>query len=87
MDTLGGLEEAIAAAASQANLEEYNRIAYPQWDQDLESIINQMIQIVKYEGLSKILSLFGIEQTFTNQPQKPISNSFKTQLPFSLKIE
>ena len=87
VDTLGGLEEAIAAAASQANLEEYNRIAYPQWDQDLESIINKMIPTAKYEGLSKILSHFGIEQTFTNQPQKPISNSFKTQLPFSLKIE
>lgn len=87
VDTLGGLEEAITAAASQANLEEYNRIAYPQWDQDLESIINKMIPTAKYEGLSKILSHFGIEQTFTNQPQKPISNSFKTQLPFSLKID
>ena len=87
VDALGGLEEAIAAAASQANLEEYNRIAYPLLDQDLESIINQMIPTTKYEGLSKILSLFGIEQTFNYLPQKPISNSFKTQLPFSLKIE
>ena len=87
VDALGGLDEAIAAAASQANLKEYNCIAYPRWDKDLESIINQLIPTLKYEGLLKILSLFGIEQTFADQPQKPISYSFKTQLPFSLKIE
>ena len=87
VDALGGLDEAIAAAASQANLKEYNCIAYPRWDKDLESIINQLIPTLKYEGLLKILSLFGIEQTFADEPQKPISYYFKTQLPFLLKIQ
>tara|TARA_S200000501_G_scaffold60472_1_gene50937 strand:- start:1133 stop:2899 length:1767 start_codon:yes stop_codon:yes gene_type:complete len=87
VDALGGLDEAIAAAASQANLKEYNCIAYPRWDKDLESIINQLIPTLKYEGLLKILSLFGIEQTFADKPQKPISSYFKTQLPFLLKIQ
>ena len=55
VDALGGLDEAIDAAASQANLEKYNCIAYPRWDKDLESIINQLIPTLKYEGLLKIL--------------------------------
>ncbi|MGB1020683.1 MAG: signal peptide peptidase SppA, partial [Flavobacteriaceae bacterium] len=39
IDGLGGLETALEEAAAMANIEKYTQMAYPQWDEDLESIL------------------------------------------------
>ena len=38
VDTLGGLQEAIAAAAELAELDKYNLVDYPKYEEDFESI-------------------------------------------------
>ena len=39
VDTLGGLQEAIAAAAELAELDKYNLVDYPKYEEDFESML------------------------------------------------
>lgn len=87
IDGLGGLETALEEAAAMANIEKYNQMAYPQWDEDLESILNQMIPSAENELLSKLFSFFGWKKTMENTPQNQLHHHLKTELPFSLKID
>lgn len=87
IDGLGGLETALEEAAAMANIEKYNQMAYPQWDEDLESILNQMIPSAENELLSKLFSFFGWKKIMENTPQNQLHHHLKTELPFSLKID
>jgi len=87
IDALGGLDEAVEAAAREAQIETYNRMHYPRWEDDLESLLNQMIPSAKIEGLGQLLNLFGINKSTVDEPHNPLSFTLKTQMPFSLKIE
>lgn len=87
IDGLGGLETALEEAAAMANIEKYNQMAYPHWDEDLESILNQMIPSAENELLSKLFSFFGWKKTMENTPQNQLHHHLKTELPFSLKID
>jgi len=87
IDGLGGLQTAIKEAAAMANIEEYNQMAYPQWDEDLESIFNQMIPSLENQLFVKIASFLGWEKTIETIPQKHLHHHLKTELPFSLKID
>lgn len=87
IDGLGGLETALEEAAAMANIEKYTQMAYPQWDEDLESILNQMIPSAENELLSKLFSFFGWKKIMENTPQNQLHHHLKTELPFSLKID
>ena len=87
IDGLGDLETALEEAAAMANIEKYNQMAYPHWDEDLESILNQMIPSAENELLSKLFSFFGWKKTMENTPQNQLHHHLKTELPFSLKID
>ena len=87
IDGLGGLETALEEAAAMANIEKYNQMAYPHWDEDLESILNQMIPSAENELLSKLFSFFGWKKIMENTPQNQLHHHLKTELPFSLKID
>ncbi len=87
IDEFGGLEEALEEAAALANIEKYNRIAYPKWDDDIESLLNKMIPMAENKLFSKISTFLGLQNTINTIPNTPLPYPLKTALPYSLKIE
>ena len=87
IDHLGGLQDAIAAAAKTAELEDYNTIDYPKFEQDLESVLSGALPSLK----SKVSWMHWVPTGIRNQlqyidPKNPLL-SIQMLIPFDLIIE
>ena len=87
IDHLGGLQDAIAAAAKTAELEDYNTIDYPKFEQDLESVLSGALPSLK----SKVSWMHWVPTGIRNQlqyidPKNPLL-SIQMLTPFDLIIE
>ena len=87
VDYLGGLDDALAAAAKAANLEDYNKMEYPIFKEDLESILSGITPSLKLkssliEWLPKNLK-HSVEITKTENSLL----SIQALVPFELSIK
>ena len=87
VDYLGGLDDALAAAAKAANLENYNKMEYPIFKEDLESILSGITPSLKLkssliEWLPKNLK-HSVEITKTENSLL----SIQALVPFELSIK
>ena len=82
IDALGGLKEAIVAAAELAKLETYNIVDYPKYDDDLESMIFDAFTEVKTKLTQHPLEKFASEFIELSQLE-----GIQTRIPYSIKME
>ena len=82
IDALGGLKEAITAAAELAKLETYNIVDYPKYDDDLESMIFDAFTEVKTNLTQHPLEIFSSEFIELSQLE-----GIQTRIPYSIKME
>ena len=86
VDSLGGLEETIAAAAKLAGLEEYNRMEYPKFEENLSTILPGMS--LSMEG-NRFWNLFFPDQLKPQwnklKERNPVA-SMQLLLPYELNI-
>ena len=82
VDSLGGLNEAIASAAELAKLKKYNLVDYPKFDDDLESILLGAFSKVKSKVLQHPLEKYTSEFTELSKLE-----GIQTRIPYSIKME
>ena len=82
VDSLGGLNEAIASAAELAKLKKYNLVDYPKFDNDLESILFGAFSKVKSKGLQHPLEKYASEFIELSKLE-----GIQTRIPYSIKME
>lgn len=82
IDALGGLNEAIAAAAELAQLETYNIADYPKYEDDLESMILDAFTEAKTKLTQHPLEKFASEFIELSQLE-----GIQTRIPYSIKME
>lgn len=87
VDHLGGLQDAIIAAAKAANIENYNIVNYPKFEEDLESVLSGALPSIE-------LKLTWMQWVPKNLRQQLQHTDFKNPLlsvqmliPFDLSIE
>ena len=82
VDGLGGLEEAITAAAELANIKNYNLVDYPKYEDNLESIFFDAFTQVKTKLLKHPLEKYASEFIELSQLE-----GIQTRVPYSIKME
>jgi protease-4 len=82
VDELGGLKEAIAAAAELAEVKEYNLVDYPKFDDDLESMLLGAFSKVKSKVLQHPLEKYASEFIELSRLE-----GIQTRIPYSIKME
>ena len=87
LDGLGGMDEALAAAARLAELDEYNLTSYPKIDPDFESIIFSMGSLARLE--EKLLTNYAKEISLflTSLSVKDNRPKVELRLPYTLEIK
>lgn len=87
VDHLGGLQDAIFAAAKAANIKNYNIVNYPKFEEDLESVLSGALPSIE----SKLTWMQWVPKNLRQQlqhtdPKNPIL-SVQMLIPFDLSIE
>ena len=87
VDHLGGLQDAIMAAAKTANIENYNIVNYPKFEEDLESVLSGALPSIE----SKLTWMQWVPKNLRQQlqhtdPKNPLL-SVQMLVPFDLSIE
>jgi len=87
VDHLGGLQDAIIAAAKAANIENYNIVNYPKFEEDLESVLSGVLPSIE----SKLTWMQWVPKNLRQQfqhtdPKNPLL-SVQMLIPFDLSIE
>lgn len=87
VDHLGGLQDAIMAAAKAANIENYNIVNYPKFEEDLESVLSAALPSIE----SKLTWMQWVPKNLRQQlqhtdPKNPLL-SVQMLVPFDLSIE
>mgnify|MGYP001157169619 FL=1 len=82
VDALGGLKEAITAAAELAEIENYNLVDYPKYEDNLESIFFDAFAIAKTKLLQHPLKKYASEFIELSQLE-----GIQTRIPYSIKME
>jgi protease-4 len=82
VDALGGLQEAIAAAADLAGVESYNLVDYPKYDDDLESILFNAFSEAKTKLFQHPLEKYTSEFIELSRME-----GIQTRIPYSIKME
>ena len=87
VDHLGGLQDAIIAAAKAANIENYNIVNYPKFEEDLESVLSGALPSIE----SKLTWMQWVPKNLRQQLQhtdfKNPLLSVQMLIPFDLSIE
>ena len=87
VDHLGGLQDAIIAAAKAANIENYNIVNYPKFEEDLESVLSGALPSIE----SKLTWMQWVPKNLRQQLQHtdPKNSLLSVQMliPFDLSIE
>ena len=82
VDALGGLKEAITAAADLAEIENYNLVDYPKYEENLESIFFDAFTQVKTKLLQHPLEKYASEFIELSQLE-----GIQTRVPYLIKME
>ena len=82
VDSLGGLNEAIASAAELANLKKYNLVDYPKFHDDLESILLGVFSKVKSKVFQHPLEKYTSESIDLSELE-----GIQTRIPYSIKMK
>jgi protease-4 len=82
VDSLGGLQEAITAAAELAGINKYNLVDYPKYDNDLESMILDAFSQAQTKLLQHPLEKYSSEFVELSQLE-----GIQTRIPYSIKME
>ena len=87
VDHLGGLQDAIIAAAKAANIENYNIVNYPKFEEDLESVLSGALPSIE----SKLTWMQWVPKNLRQQlqhtdPKNPLL-SVQMLITFDLSIE
>ena len=82
VDALGGLQEAIAAAADLAGVESYNLVDYPKYDDDLESILFNAFSEAKTKLFQHPLEKYTSEFIELSRME-----GIQTRIPYSIKMD
>ena len=82
VDTLGGLQEAIKSAAKLAELEKYNLVDYPKYEEDFESMI-----LGAFSQAQSKLFQHPLEKYTSEFIELSLMEGIQTRIPYSIKIE
>lgn len=82
VDSLGGLQEAITAAAELAKIEKYNLVDYPKYDKDFESMLFGAFS----QAQAKLLQ-HPFEKYTSEFIELSRLEGIQTRLPYSIKME
>ncbi len=82
VDALGGLKEAIKAAAELAEIENYNLVDYPKYEDNLESIFFDAFAKAKTKLLQHPIEKYSSEFIELSQLE-----GIQTRVPYSIKME
>jgi protease-4 len=82
VDTLGGLQEAIAAAAELAELDKYNLVDYPKYEEDFESMLLGAFSQAQAKLLQHPLEKYTAEFIELSRLE-----GIQTRIPYSIKME
>ena len=85
VDELGGMKEAIAAAAEAAGTENYRIVKYPKLEAPFQKLINQMTGDIQAKFLKKKLG----ENYFYYQQLEMLENmkGIQARIPFTMTVE
>ncbi len=86
IDSLGGLQAAIQAAAKLANIENYNVMDYPKFEDDLTAILSDMNISLGLDRLWNLFLPYTIQPKFDQLIEVKPAARMQLLLPFELKI-
>ena len=87
VDYLGGLDDALAAAAKAANLENYNKMEYPIFKEDLESILSGITPSLKLKSSLTEWLPKNLKHSFEIIKTENSLLSIQALVPFELSIK
>ena len=87
VDYLGGLDDAVAAAAKAANLENYNKMEYPVFKEDLESILSGITPSLKLKSSLIEWLPENLKHSFEINKTENSLLSIQALIPFELSIK
>ena len=87
VDYLGGLDDAVAAAAKIANLENYNKMEYPIFKENLESILSGITPSLKLKSSLIEWLPKNLKYSFEITKTKNSLLSIQALVPFELSIK
>ena len=87
VDYLGGLDDALAAAAKAANLEDYNKMEYPIFKEDLESILSGITPSLKLKSSLTEWLPKNLKHSFEIIKTENSLLSIQALIPFELSIK
>ena len=82
VDTLGGLQEAIESAAKLAELDKYNLVDYPKYEEDFESMILGAFSQAQSKFFQNPLEKYTSEFI-----ELSLMEGIQTRIPYSIKME
>lgn len=85
VDHLGGLETALARAAALAEIEDYKTIAYPKFEEDFESILEELFSGPFGKLTAQLPPEVGLWLRQKDILQNP-ANRIQARLPYTLNI-
>lgn len=86
IDSLGGLQATIQAAAKLANIENYNVMDYPKFEDDLTAIFSDMNISLGLDRLWNLFLPYTIQHKFDQLIEVKPAARMQLLLPFELKI-
>jgi len=87
VDYLGGLDDALAAAAKAADLENYNKMEYPIFKEDLESILSGITPSLKLKSSLTEWLPKNLKHSFEITKTENSLLSIQALVPFELSIK
>ena len=87
VDYLGGLDDALAAAAKAADLEDYNKMEYPIFKEDLESILSGITPSLKLKSSLTEWLPKNLKHSFEITKTENSLLSIQALVPFELSIK
>jgi protease-4 len=86
IDSLGGLQATIQAAAKLANIENYNVMDYPKFEDDLTAILSDMNISLDLERLWNLFLPYTFQPKFDQLIEVKPAAHMQLLMPFELKI-
>lgn len=86
IDSLGGLQATIQAAAKLANIENYNVMDYPKFEDDLTAILSDMNVSLDLDRLWNLFLPYTIQPKFDQLIEVKPAAHMQLLMPFELKI-
>jgi protease-4 len=86
IDSLGGLQQTVEAAAKKAGIEEYNLVEYPKFEEDLTSLFPRFSISQELKNLLNFFSPNSTLPDFTQPNEPTLAAQMQLRLPYELKI-